>query len=178
MRKSYTTRLEPSRPSNLERLVCASRSSDLTMRWRRLGDVDYLAAAGIVAIRHPAGVAVWRWAYSQDPAEHAPALREAVSVAQRIARQRGWRLYGPRLLDVASEALAVVVQPTCQHCLGRSWLEISGTGRLSDVPCPECEGTGRRRIGGRFAPVVAQALAADLESVVGHMDGWMWRAIG
>jgi hypothetical protein len=45
----------------------------------------------------------------------------------------------------ASETLSWWLDATCRHCHGRRWEEIKDTGRLGNVACPACRGSGERQ---------------------------------
>jgi hypothetical protein len=55
-----------------------------------------------------------------------------------------WASDIPKPLEVVAGALLWWLSKTCHACHGQRWQIIPGTGRLSQIPCEACNGTGNR----------------------------------
>lgn len=132
-------------PTIQERYGNAVDATDLTMRFERGGQVDVLTAAGMVGVKHPLSMSLWRWVYGGDTNErHAVLVGLMKHMKRRSARER-WKEPG-KLVQVVVAVADWYLARTCPACHGTLYQVIPGTPSLSDVPCPVCHCTGEKSI--------------------------------
>lgn len=128
-----------------DRYARAVRADDLTpYRGSRFAPADVLAAAGMAAQRRELGMLLQRLRAEPDPP--AVAMRVAgEALAERLreaVRRREVRRDGVDSGEVAREALAWWLEPTCLQCGGVRFQ--AANGRLLARSCQACGGSGRR----------------------------------
>lgn len=123
-----------------ERIGTAQYSRDLgEVPVEELGDVDIIRACGMVGVAMPLGVSLWRLKVSGDRSEYGP-------VVHGLAELLGKRGFEVDAVDVVGRVLQHHLDDLCRPCLGRGYEVVPGTPMLSDVMCPHCGGTGRRKL--------------------------------
>jgi hypothetical protein len=127
------------------------------------GDADLLVASGWAGARHSLAGLIHRARVEHDRgATGAAALRPALTALQSfVARQAA--VMNIDLTDSAARWLTrgvtlVLLRPACPSCHGVRFDRVAGTGRLSDVACTRCGGTGKRKVNAKSQ---AQADLAD-----------------
>lgn len=84
---------------------------------------------------------VHEW-YLHDQALRLQRLKSLPEVRGQLASW-AWASDIPNPLEVVAAALQWWLTKRCNVCLGQKWKVIPGTGRLSQLPCEACEGTGK-----------------------------------
>lgn len=125
---------------SIERYSRATQSKNLAMSdWRTL-DVDWLAAAGMVAIHgDPLGPMVARWLTGSA----GEVFRVLGLLQRRIGERTGRQIsHGDR--DDILSAADWWHNRTCQDCGGRGHRQIPDTPMMEEAACATCGGSGTR----------------------------------
>ena len=94
-------------------------------------------AADLAAAREQAG----QW-YLQEHALRLQRLKTLPEVRHQL-NMWAWASDIPKPADVVAGALQWWLTKRCHVCQGQRWQLIPGTGRLSQLPCEACSGTGK-----------------------------------
>jgi len=128
-----------------ERYANAVEAHNLLMRAERTGAADVLTAAGMDGVKHGLSLAVWRWLYGGDQNElhsiRADLVKWIIKRQPMANRNRG---------EIAGLVILVTdwyQYKACKACKGTRYKVIQNTGRLSNKPCPACNGSGERDFG-------------------------------
>ena len=106
--------------------------------------LDVLGAAGMAAQRQPLGMLLQRLR-AEPHAGHRDRVADELALLLREAvRRRKVRREGAGSLEIARQALAWWLDPTCLVCHGVRF--VARDGRLTARTCPECGGSGRRAL--------------------------------
>lgn len=128
-----------------ERYGSAVEASDLTLRFERGGPVDTLTAAGMVGVKNPLSLSIWRLVYGQDQNERHVVLAGLVHWMKVQRDKRAWDDRS-KLVNVTVVVADWYQDRVCKTCNGTRYETIPGTPTLSDVPCPSCHGSGERSL--------------------------------
>ena len=106
---------------------------------------DILAS---VSLSSKLGSLLYRVKFSGDKFSLAPLLDVWRQIVLKKAANRSWSDLADQVADIS---LWFWVDDMCQHCKGRGHIPVAGPetdGRqvLSDVPCPICKGSKKRKI--------------------------------
>jgi len=128
-----------------ERYARALETKNLTVKTLERCDVDQLIAAGWAGNGDPGkqlALALYRLQVVRDRSGLAAVVERAGLVLQD-------RLKGRGLITRTSRQALVVntlrhwLNPTCDWCMGRCYVEMEGSPTLSLQECDACHGTGR-----------------------------------
>lgn len=117
--------------------MLARESSDLGDVRGAVGDIDWVRACGMVAQRFGTALAVWRLCEQGERR----ALHEAFDGLMAMCC-RLHVMSDPHA--VTSRVLQWMLDPRCPECHGRKFTLMHGAPKLSEQPCPACEGAGMR----------------------------------
>jgi hypothetical protein len=102
-----------------------------------IGDVDIVRACGMVANKHPIGMALWRLKYGSDYRELANVVLALIALMSR----KGWT--GDHVPGLVSAVVKHWLDDVCPTCYGRGFDVMPGSPMLSDKACDTCNGKGR-----------------------------------
>lgn len=120
------------------RISSAQGSDDLgEVGLEDIGDVDIVRACGMVANKHPVGMALWRLKYGGDHRE----LGNVVLALIALMGRKGWT--GEHVPGLVSAVVKHWLDDVCPSCFGRGYDVMPGSPMLSDAPCGTCNGQGR-----------------------------------
>jgi hypothetical protein len=126
---------------------------------------DILGAAGKASKDHPLSLSLLRLFNGDNGA-----VSEIIELMTSAAVGKAYRV-GPEISRVAASFIARLVldwyrDSTCKACGGHGFKRMNGAPTLSDQPCGQCAGTGRRNFDAMFPKSrleLARWLAAELE---------------
>jgi hypothetical protein len=104
----------------------------------QLADVDVIRACGMVAVKMPLSIALWRWKYAHADEEATEILKTLIELVLNRAR-------APDVTSATELVGRVVghwIDTVCSHCDGRGYETMPGTPMLSDKACDHCGGSG------------------------------------
>lgn len=132
------------KPSIQERYMVARTTSNLAVEFdTTMSASDILAAAGMAGQAH--GLAIQLWQLEHSPNRHLLAVIESklkrwLEDHMALHKMKG----NPRRITRA--VLTWHLDGLCRTCNGLGYERIHGTPHLSDVMCPDCFGTGTKKL--------------------------------
>ncbi|WP_092832173.1 hypothetical protein [Paracidovorax cattleyae] len=102
-------------------------------------------------------------------------LRALPQVQRQLSAQAArWNVDSPEVVSAA--VLLWWLQPACSECLGRKFLPMPGTGRLSSRRCIACDATGLTSVphgepGRRIASFIDDCVQRALQSIHSRLGG-------
>lgn len=158
----------------------ATNATDLSIDANHRTDADWMIASGWSHRQLGADLMRLQSEWSRPMRNANPALDEA-NARESIDRLRTLPGAKTKLLALAQryglrdDAEVVVLKvltywldDTCQHCMGRGYMLVKGTPKLSGKRCKVCDGSGRKPSPGKQE--ARRLLAAMDEAVVLHRD--------
>jgi hypothetical protein len=128
-----------------ERLSWAMQPGNLALLPHgKIGKAEYLVALGWAGIGHKRESHIFRLIHRLDRRSYEQAMQSVRELVSHMAARKKWEIKPHRYRQIAEDAISYLLDPSCRRCHGRGFIEIEGTGRLSDQHCPACQGIGKR----------------------------------